>query len=124
MHGQRSKMEENGYKFIDWKELEVDGFNAYKTIYVDSETQIKNAEFVTLILEENSYVAGYISHIDFDENRKEKFLNSILVNKENSPSQYIGEPQAYKRGYVFGKYAFRISLFILVIWGIRRLFKK
>lgn len=124
VRGQRSEMENAGYKFDGSESLEIDGFMGYHTKYVDPETNIKNAEFIILILNEETYVTSYISHIDFDNVRKENFFKSIKIDKDNNPSQFLGEPKAFKTGYVFGKFIIYGGLILFVVWLIRRMSRK
>ncbi len=122
--GQSEKLLEGGYKFNDSIKIDIDGFIAYKTSFLNAETDVENARFIHLILNEYSYTFGYISHKDFNTENISSFFASIEVYKEKKTTQFVGKSKAYKQGYIIGKVFVYGSFAALILWLIFRKTKK
>lgn len=112
---------ENGYK----KSLLAMGFrpgssnefiiNSYKGRQVSfSQNNLKAVESRILILNEYVYTLTYFNQMDFNEQKKNAFFNSMVIDITKKPQQMLGKPQEYKWGYMFGQ----AVVYILVIGGV------
>jgi len=108
-------MRKKTFIFKDTTEIKINDFIGYKITYQDKQSGNQNAESILLLIDGINFVATYSKVNKFNEENKNKFLNSIEIDTSNAPQQIV-EPYDLKRNLLelFFKGIFVIGLFYLL----------
>ena len=82
-------LQKSGLKFLKSEDFTIQGYLGRQVIYTDPVTNTKFIESRFLLLNERLYEIDYVAALDFSEENKEKFLNSIIVDASKKPVQFI-----------------------------------
>jgi hypothetical protein len=118
--GYTKSMKVSGYTFSNSSEFKRDKYLYYRASFNDSnELSKKVVEVNFLILNEHTYTITYFNNIDFNEKNKDDFMNSIKIETSLKPSQTIGNPYAYKAGYISG-YLLLLGVIIFLYFKFKK----
>lgn len=95
--GIAESMQQSGLKFLKSEDFTIQGYLGKQVIYIDPVSEDKFVESRFLLLNERLYEIDYVASLDFSEQNKEKFLNSILIDSSKKPVQYI-DLSSYRLG--------------------------
>jgi hypothetical protein len=101
------RMEKKTFILSETIEINIENFVAYKLIFKNSITDLKNAESIILNLNGINYIVVYSEIHEFDEKRKTDFLNSFKIKNPESQKQ-LKTPKNYI--YDFLKIILRIGI--------------
>lgn len=87
INGQISAMNKKGFSLKDSLQVKVNDYFGYKLIYIDPNSGTQNAESLLLFLNGISYVITYSKVGLYSEMNKEKFFDSLKINKSDSLKQ-------------------------------------
>jgi hypothetical protein len=118
-------MKVSGYTLSNSSEFKRDKYIYFKASFNHSKNLNKKAvEANFLILNEQTYIITYFNNIDFNEKNKDDFMNSIKIESSLKPSQTVGNPDAYKAGYISGTICFYLLLLGFIIFLYYKFRKK
>ena len=66
------------------------------------------------------YSFYYISETGFDEKEKELFFNSINIDTDRKISQFTGNSQSSRIGYILGEFSFYIIMILIIFFVIKK----
>jgi hypothetical protein len=81
------RMEKKTFILSETIEINIENFVAYKLIFKNSITDLKNAESIILNLNGINYIVVYSEILEFDEKRKTNFLNSFKIKNPERQKQ-------------------------------------
>ena len=84
---QINAMRKKTFIFKDSTEIEIKGFKGYKVTYQDENSKKQIAESVLLLINGINFIATYSKVNEFNEENKNKFLNSITIDTSKEPKQ-------------------------------------
>ena len=82
-------MRKKNFIFKDSTEIKIHDFIGYKITYQDEHSGNQNAESILLLINGINFVATYSKVNEFNEDNKNKFLNSIKIDTTNNPKQVV-----------------------------------
>ncbi len=100
--------------------ITVDGFNGYQIEFVDSLNNLICVNRLYL-LNKHLYNLTIFNFQGLDTTDFNMFFNSIELHHKESISQFQGQSQAYRIGYLTGTYIIPIIIIVgVIIWLIKR----
>jgi hypothetical protein len=117
MADQINSMSRKRFVFKDSLEIKIKNYIGYRLIYKDENSENQNAESIVLLLNGISYVITYSKVDSFNEKNKNKFLNSLRINKSK---QIIDKPTFFDSFLSISKMIFYGILMIGLIILLRR----
>ncbi len=88
-------MRKKNFIFKDSTEIKINDFIGYKITYQDENSGNQNAESILLLINGINFTATYSKVNKFNDENKNKFLNSIKIDTSNNPKQ-LEEPYNLK----------------------------
>jgi hypothetical protein len=80
-------MRKKTFIFKDSTEIEIKGFRGYRLTYQDENSKKQIAESVLLLINGINFIATYSKVNEYNEENKNKFLNSITIDTSKEPKQ-------------------------------------
>ncbi|MCD8455268.1 hypothetical protein PJW08_09305 [Tenacibaculum finnmarkense] len=80
-------MRKKMFIFKDSSEVEIKGYKGYKLTYQDENSKKRIAESVLFLINGINFIATYSKVNEFNEENKNKFLNSITIDTSKEPKQ-------------------------------------
>jgi hypothetical protein len=100
--------------------VSIDGFSGYQIEFVDSLNKLVIVDRFFL-LNKHLYNLMLMNFQGFDTTDIGMFFNSIKLHNKESISQFRGQPQSYRIGYLIGKNLLIILIVAgVMIWIIKR----
>jgi hypothetical protein len=110
--------------FSEKRPLTIDSFKGYQVEFVDSLDNLIFADRFVL-LDKYLYKLTIIDYNGLNTELLNRFFDSIEILDGESISQFSGQPQTYRIGYVIGQNIFLIAIIIgVIVWMVRRIRKK
>ena len=80
-------MRKKQFIFKDSTEIKINDFIGYKLTYQDENSENQNAESILFLINGINFIATYSRVNKYNNENKNKFLNSIKINTSNNPEQ-------------------------------------
>tara|TARA_R110002167_G_scaffold365960_1_gene592223 strand:- start:71 stop:712 length:642 start_codon:yes stop_codon:yes gene_type:complete len=80
-------MRKKTFLFKDSTKIAIKGFKGYKLTYEDENSKKQIAESVLFLINGINFIATYSKVNEFNEENKNKFLNSITIDTSKEPKQ-------------------------------------
>ena len=80
-------MRKKTFIFKDSTEIKIKGFRGYRLTYQDENSKKQIAESVLLLINGINFIATYSKVNEYNEENKNKFLNSITIDTSKEPKQ-------------------------------------
>jgi hypothetical protein len=77
------------FEFVDTSMIKIQGFVAMKATYIDEVSKNKSAESICLQLNGIVYTLTYVNKVDFVEEYKNLFFDSIVLLNPEKSTQFI-----------------------------------
>jgi hypothetical protein len=82
-------MRKKTFIFKDSTKIKINGFKGYKLTYQDENSKKQIAESVLLLINGINFIATYSKVNEFNEENRNKFLNSIKIDTSKEPKQVV-----------------------------------
>ena len=82
-------MRKKTFIFKDSTEIKIKGFRGYRLTYQDENSKKQIAESVLLLINGINFIATYSKVNEYNEENKNKFLNSITIDTSKEPKQVV-----------------------------------
>ena len=92
-------MREKKFIFKDSTEIKINNFIGYRITYQDEISGNQNAESILLLINGINFIATYSKIGEFNNEKKNEFLNSIKIDTSSNPKQIV-EPYDLKEKFL------------------------